>query len=320
MSIVRTKHYRQPVAEALCRIAQESLHNVTRHAHATRVDVDLQCIDNRVILKIEDNGVGFDTTRARHGMGVGNMQERLLDVGGKLVIDSQPSIGTTVRAEVQLRPQHETLIPSTDSIQEQANPSQWLWLGEKLVIPVGQTWPWLPDDEERHLSEPIILPHTSPITIRKEKRLLAIRTQYTLRSADQRNPITKIYRERSGYTWDYDNATWDLQQFQGLYGRSVLLRNGQALAAMQYQGRQMNTWTEIVYRSLTFNLVYGQGTMDCYTLKDSQGHNYGNIHKSEMTFDINRPIPLPLLVIVVTRFLDESTVGHRVHSQNQSEN
>ena len=41
----------------------------------------LQCIDNRVVLTIEDNGVGFDTTRTRQGMGVSNMQERLLECG-----------------------------------------------------------------------------------------------------------------------------------------------------------------------------------------------------------------------------------------------
>ena len=130
------------------------------------------------------------------------------------------------------------VVPATDShSRSTANASQWLWLGEKLVIPVGQTWPWLPDDEERHLTEPIILPNTSPLTIRKEQRLLAIRTQYTLRNAEQRNPICRIYRERSGYTWDDDNATWDLQHIQGLYGRSVLIRNGQALSCYAIPGQ-----------------------------------------------------------------------------------
>ncbi len=299
-----------PVAEALYRVAQESLHNVARHAHATRVDVDLQCVNQRVTLSIEDNGVGFDTTRVRQGLGGSNMQERLLDIGGRLVIESQQRIGTTVKAEVHLSAQAEPNIQNLDSNQNRANVRQWLWLGQKLVIPVGQTWPWLPEDEERHLYEPKIMPGSSPLAIRKERRFLAIRTLYTLRSGQQRYPICKIYRERSGYTWDLNAATWDLQHIRGLYGRSVLMRNGQPLAAQQYQGRQMHTWTEIVYRTQIYNLVYDGRNKEDYILKDSQEHKYVSIDKSKMTLSIHQPVPLPLLVMTVSRFLDETSIAH----------
>jgi signal transduction histidine kinase len=300
-----------PVAEAFYRVAQESLHNVARHAHATRVDLDLRCDKNRAILKITDNGIGFDTTRARQGLGIGNMQERLLSVGGRLTIESQPSIGTTVEAEAHLIAQQEPETEEAKVVPGSANFNHWLWLGQRLVIPVGQTWPWLPDDEQRHLAEPIINPQISPLVIRKERRLLGIRACYSLRSSEhseQHYPISKILREKSGYSWDLDGGNWDFQHIRGLYGRSILLRNGQVLAAMQYQGRQMNTWTEVVYQTQTYNLSYNHGNTDIYTLKDNQGNLYVEIDKSKMTVVIHNPIPLPLLLMTIGRFLDEALV------------
>ena len=297
------------VAEALYRVAQESLHNVARHAHATRVDVDLQCVNDRVILGIEDNGVGFNTSRAREGLGISNMQERLLDVGGRLTIDSQHSIGTTVKAEVRLNIPLESESEQDKVVSSPADPRQWLWLGQRLVVPVGQTWPWLPNDEARHLREPKLVPESSPLTIRQERRFIAIRTLYTLRNAEQRYPLCKILREKSGYTWNLNAATWDMQHIRDLYGRGILLRNGQPLAAMQYQGRQMHTWTQIVYHTEIYNLEYIQGNTDIYSLKDNGGRVYAEINKSGMTINIKQPVQLTLLIMAVTRFLDEASVA-----------
>jgi len=97
-----------PVAESLYRVAQEALHNVARHARATRVDVHLRCIPEFVALTVRDNGIGFDTEQAaapggaHRGMGLTNMQERMLDVGGRLTVESQAGCGATVLAEVGL--------------------------------------------------------------------------------------------------------------------------------------------------------------------------------------------------------------------------
>ena len=48
------------VGLALYRITQEALHNVIKHAHASSVDLILQCTERRIELIIRDNGVGFD--------------------------------------------------------------------------------------------------------------------------------------------------------------------------------------------------------------------------------------------------------------------
>lgn len=298
-----------PVAEALYRVAQESLHNVARHAHATRVDVVLQCIDDRVMLKIEDNGVGFETHRVRQGMGFGNMHERLLGVGGRLMIESQPSIGTTVTAEVQLKGEPQPPAPEEAEGKVTAQFSHWSWLGQKLVIPVGQTWPWLPDEEERHLTRPLLGPETAPLFIRKERNIFALRQRFTLRNEVQRHPICTIIRERTGYTWEMNNATWDVQHMRGLYGRSLLKRNGQPLAAYQYQGRQMNTWTEIVYQTQTYNLVYGKENTNIYKLLDGMGCEYAEMDKVSMTVQIYHEIPFQLLMMMVVRVLDEISVS-----------
>ncbi|MBY0493601.1 MAG: GAF domain-containing sensor histidine kinase [Cyanobacteria bacterium] len=82
------------------RIAQEALHNVSRHAHASHVDVDLVHVPAGCLLTIRDDGDGFpatarSTTGGRH-LGLVNMRERAALIGGTLAIESGPA-GTMVR-------------------------------------------------------------------------------------------------------------------------------------------------------------------------------------------------------------------------------
>jgi signal transduction histidine kinase len=93
---------------ALLRVAQEALTNVARHAGATRVDLTLSYLEDLVLLDIADDGVGFTTDgMARDsveagGYGLLAMRERMLGVGGELVVESAPGDGTTVAARVPL--------------------------------------------------------------------------------------------------------------------------------------------------------------------------------------------------------------------------
>jgi PAS domain S-box-containing protein len=92
----------------LYRVAQEALHNVVKHAEATRVSVLLEWRDRRVVLVIEDNGRGFiqpDVRRRRStpGLGLVGMRERAVLVGGELEIESSPGGGTTIFVRVPLR-------------------------------------------------------------------------------------------------------------------------------------------------------------------------------------------------------------------------
>jgi NarL family two-component system sensor histidine kinase LiaS len=86
-----------PVEEALFRIAQEALSNITRHSGATEVSVSLTDADGHATLLIRDNGSGFDARRPPRGVGLQSMRERMETVGGDLRLDSGAG-GTTVAA------------------------------------------------------------------------------------------------------------------------------------------------------------------------------------------------------------------------------
>ena len=84
---------------AVYRIAQESLTNVARHAEATRVTITLDSGHDSVVLRVADDGQGFDGAPVEHG-GLRSMRERALLVGGALAIKDAPEGGVEVRLEV----------------------------------------------------------------------------------------------------------------------------------------------------------------------------------------------------------------------------
>lgn len=92
------------VSLCLFRIAQESLHNIAKHARATEVSVTLTGTENGILLSIRDSGVGFDPeqVRGRGGLGLASMEERVRQVQGVLSVRSQPAEGTEVEVRVPL--------------------------------------------------------------------------------------------------------------------------------------------------------------------------------------------------------------------------
>ena len=88
---------------ALYRVAQESLTNVARHAHASRVTIGLEHGPGRVVLRIVDDGDGFLKTPEENG-GLRSMRERAVLVGGALAIKSAAGGGVDVRLEVPAEP------------------------------------------------------------------------------------------------------------------------------------------------------------------------------------------------------------------------
>jgi two-component system sensor histidine kinase UhpB len=83
------------------RVAQEALTNAARHADADTVTLAFTEQDETVELRVQDNGRGGLETRAE-GSGIRGMRERALLVGGRLMLGSGPSGGTTVRLVVPL--------------------------------------------------------------------------------------------------------------------------------------------------------------------------------------------------------------------------
>lgn len=87
---------------ALFHICQEALANIAKHAHAENADIHLWTNEDRVLLKIEDDGRGFNpnTIKEALGHGLSNMRRRAHKVSGDIEIVSQLTKGTTITAWV----------------------------------------------------------------------------------------------------------------------------------------------------------------------------------------------------------------------------
>jgi PAS domain S-box-containing protein len=93
----------QPVAAHLLRIVQEALHNVRKHARATRVSIAVEAEDGWLRVVVADDGVGLaDAARPATdgGFGLRFMHERAAAAGGTLTIASGPTEGTQVTVRV----------------------------------------------------------------------------------------------------------------------------------------------------------------------------------------------------------------------------
>ncbi len=94
--------------EQLLRICHEAVRNSAIHAHASVVSVDLRYDPESVVLRVADNGRGFDATRhdtsASGGhYGLVSMRERAEQAGGVLVLTTAPHAGTVIEARIPMR-------------------------------------------------------------------------------------------------------------------------------------------------------------------------------------------------------------------------
>ncbi len=86
----------------LYRMIQEILNNILKHADASEITIDMRYTSSEFILKIKDNGKGFnlEASEARSindsGSGLKNLQKRAQLVGATIQIHSQPQEGTTI--------------------------------------------------------------------------------------------------------------------------------------------------------------------------------------------------------------------------------
>jgi signal transduction histidine kinase len=91
----------------LYRLVQEALTNCAKHAAAAHVSVELAEEAGGLVLRIEDDGVGFDPQAladagAAPGLGLLTMRERVAEVQGRFEIDAQPGRGTRIRIHLPL--------------------------------------------------------------------------------------------------------------------------------------------------------------------------------------------------------------------------
>ncbi|NML19969.1 hypothetical protein HHL16_03740 [Pseudoflavitalea sp. G-6-1-2] len=81
-------------------VFKEAVNNLAKYSYCKNADISLRVIDHTLLLRIEDDGIGFDPNNADSGNGLNNMQKRAQSLKGTLQILSKPGKGTTVLLEV----------------------------------------------------------------------------------------------------------------------------------------------------------------------------------------------------------------------------
>ncbi|MFB2895862.1 CHASE2 domain-containing protein [Aerosakkonemataceae cyanobacterium BLCC-F50] len=97
--IIGNHHSLAPdVENHLLRIGQEALTNAVKYAQATQIQVELVCEESQCLLRIKDDGKGFDMNQISipKGFGLLGISERVERIGGELMIQSQPGQGTEI--------------------------------------------------------------------------------------------------------------------------------------------------------------------------------------------------------------------------------
>ena len=126
--------------KSVFRIAQEALANIARHARAANVQVEaaVDSKDTEFVLRIHDDGQGFDPGAASGGMGLANMRARAAEIGARLELRSRPGQGVDASLHVPLleprelqRKRHRLLVTA---LIPPAITLMW------LVLPVPRWW------------------------------------------------------------------------------------------------------------------------------------------------------------------------------------
>ena len=100
----------------LYRAVQEAFNNSARHARATRLELEVGVADDRLRCRIEDDGAGFDVAsaaprRAKGGLGLRGIRERVTALGGRLEVRSAPGRGTRLELEIPMEAVHADASP-----------------------------------------------------------------------------------------------------------------------------------------------------------------------------------------------------------------
>jgi signal transduction histidine kinase len=89
-------------------IFKEAVTNAARHSRCARAEIELNVAHGRLLLRVRDNGRGFDpngdVNTSRNGNGLANMRERARALGGDIEIISRATLGTTVKLDLPLSP------------------------------------------------------------------------------------------------------------------------------------------------------------------------------------------------------------------------
>jgi signal transduction histidine kinase len=99
------RKFNPDINTAVYRIIQEALTNVARYARVTEADIEIRADDEKLSLRVEDRGSGFDVEKlaAKASTGLSGMRERAQLLAGRVAIEAIPGKGTKVVAEIPLK-------------------------------------------------------------------------------------------------------------------------------------------------------------------------------------------------------------------------
>lgn len=81
----------------LYRVIQEAVNNAIKHAEASKIKVVFEKVENHFEVQVSDNGKGMENLSKDSGNGLNNMYKRVADLGGELIVKSEPGIGTELK-------------------------------------------------------------------------------------------------------------------------------------------------------------------------------------------------------------------------------
>ena len=100
------KPLEEEISILLYRCSSELLMNVVKHANAQTAKLSIRREDSQVLIDIEDDGIGFDTSETEvkvKGFGLFSIRERLNSIGGSLELKSKPGCGTQATLKAPLK-------------------------------------------------------------------------------------------------------------------------------------------------------------------------------------------------------------------------
>lgn len=91
------------IKKSLYRIIQECITNIIRHSQANKATVKLSRIEDKIILNVFDNGIGFEETQVtENNWGIRGIKSRIEDLGGRIKIASKPGKGSNFKLEIPI--------------------------------------------------------------------------------------------------------------------------------------------------------------------------------------------------------------------------
>ena len=100
--IVHCPQLSSQIEKTIYRTVQEALTNIAKYAEATEIEIQLNLIEAKIYLSVQDNGKGFKLNQNKTGYGLQGMQERVNAVKGCLQIQTSPEAGCRIVVEIPL--------------------------------------------------------------------------------------------------------------------------------------------------------------------------------------------------------------------------